>query len=128
MSDTPADTYYNSLVGSAYDWAYNTVAQAGLSNRALYWPRGKTLGGSSAINGMYLVHPSDTEINAWQALIAANDTAGAADNWSWDSFYAAMKKSETFDAPSADIEEAGGIIYTASSHGTDGPVHYGYPG
>ena len=41
------------------DWGYRTLPQAALADRALHWPRGKVLGGSSALNGMvYVARPS----------------------------------------------------------------------
>ncbi|KAJ3747680.1 hypothetical protein DFH05DRAFT_1480917 [Lentinula detonsa] len=122
--DTPADTYYASLVGSEYDYAYQTAQQAGCANRNVSWPRGKVLGGSSAINGMYLVRPNEPEINAIHS-INPNDTE---EFWTWDSYYAAMKKSETFGAPSADIAAEAGIQYNTDSYGTSGPIHWSYPG
>jgi choline dehydrogenase len=53
---------------SRYDWAYETVPQPHLRQRRLYWPRGKVIGGSSAINAMIYTrgHPSDYD--HWQAL------------------------------------------------------------
>jgi len=44
-----------------HNWGYNTEPQQHLNNRALYWPRGKTLGGSSSINAMVYIrgHPQD---------------------------------------------------------------------
>ncbi|KAJ3829327.1 hypothetical protein F5880DRAFT_1523863 [Lentinula raphanica] len=122
--NTPADTYYASLVGSEYDYAYQTAQQAGCANRNVSWPRGKVLGGSSAINGMYLVRPNKPEINAIHS-INPNDTD---DFWTWDSYYAAMKKSETFGAPSADIAAEAGIQYNSDSYGSSGPIHWSYPG
>ncbi|KAJ3783835.1 hypothetical protein GGU10DRAFT_42781 [Lentinula aff. detonsa] len=122
--NTPADTYYDSLVGSEYDYAYQTAQQTGCSNRNISWPRGKVLGGSSAINGMYLVRPNEPEINAIHS-INPNDTD---EFWTWDSYYAAMKKSETFGAPSADIAAEAGIQYNAASYGSSGPIHWSYPG
>ncbi|ESK93764.1 gmc oxidoreductase [Moniliophthora roreri MCA 2997] len=122
----PANTYYNSVVGSQYDWSYTTAKQSGLGDRTISWPRGKILGGSSAINGMYLVRPSEIEVNAWQSMVS--DGSNAASSWSWDEFYAAMKKTESFDPPSDDIAKEAGIQYDASLHGTGGPIHWGYPG
>jgi choline dehydrogenase len=48
------------------DWAFTTEPQPHLNNRALYWPRGKMLGGSSSINAMISIrgHPSDYD--AWR--------------------------------------------------------------
>ena len=53
---------------SRYDWAYETVPQPYLQQRRLYWPQGKVLGGSSAINAMIYTrgHPSDYD--HWYAL------------------------------------------------------------
>ncbi|KAF8917627.1 GMC oxidoreductase [Mucidula mucida] len=126
--DIPDNTYYDSLTGTEYDYAYVTASQSNMNGRGLSWPRGKVLGGSSAINGMYHVRPAKVEVEAWQSLIAAEGDSDAADNWSWDSFFAAMKKSETFTAPSDDAESVAGITYDASLHGTDGPIHVSYPG
>ncbi|RMZ84632.1 hypothetical protein DV737_g1239, partial [Chaetothyriales sp. CBS 132003] len=81
--------------------------------------------GSSAINGLYLNRPGEIEVNNWQKLLGDMD---GADNWSWESFYAAMKKSETFTPPSKGIAQEAGIEYDASSHGSSGPIHYSYPG
>ena len=41
-----------SLLGSSYDWNYRTEPVAGLGDRRIAFPRGKALGGSSAINAM----------------------------------------------------------------------------
>ncbi len=51
-----------------HNWAFETVPQRGLGGRRGYQPRGKTLGGSSAINAMVYTrgHPSDYD--AWAAL------------------------------------------------------------
>lgn len=66
----PADPWIRIPAGMArlfkpgrYNWGYMTEPQAALNNRPIYWPRGKVLGGSSAINGMLYVrgHPLDFE-------------------------------------------------------------------
>jgi choline dehydrogenase len=58
------------------NWGYETEPQAGLNDRRLYWPRGKTFGGSSSINAMIYMrgHPSDYE--GW--------AREAGDAWSWE--------------------------------------------
>jgi len=40
------------LMETNVDWEYYTKPQSGMNGREIYWPRGKTLGGSSSINGM----------------------------------------------------------------------------
>lgn len=84
-----------------------------------------SLAGSSAINGLYMNRPGEIEVNAWQEMLG--DMNGA-DNWSWDSFYAAMKKSETFTPPTDAVAQEAGITWNAASHGTKGPIHNSYPG
>jgi len=42
---------------SAYDWQYSTEAQPNLDGREVFWPRGKILGGSSAVNGVRPLDP-----------------------------------------------------------------------
>ena len=39
--DSPGGTYYNSLLGTSYDYAYKNVPQVNAGNRVLTWPRGK---------------------------------------------------------------------------------------
>ncbi|KAG6846157.1 hypothetical protein H0H93_015682, partial [Arthromyces matolae] len=68
----PSGTYYNSLVGTSYDWQHKTVPQPNANSRVLSWPRGKVLGGSSAINGMYYVRPSQIEVDTWNSLLDSN--------------------------------------------------------
>jgi choline dehydrogenase len=125
-TDTPAYAYYQSLWPTELNWAFTTTPQANANNSQLPWPRGKVLGGSSAINGLYLNRPGEIEVNAWQDMLGNMD---GADNWSWDSLFAAMKKSETFSAPvSAAIQQEADITFNAASHGTHGPIHMSYPG
>lgn len=102
-----------------------TVPQSNLENNEVEWPRGKVLGGSSAINGMYLTRPSEIEINAWQDMLGDMD---GAENWSWNNMYAAMKKSQTFTPPSSEIATQAAITWDTASQGTDGPISVSYPG
>lgn len=52
---------FSELFKSDYDWEYYTEPQSELNDRELYWPRGKTLGGTSALNAMVFArgHPED---------------------------------------------------------------------
>lgn len=110
---------------SPINWQFVTVPQPNVNGTGIEWPRGKVLGGSSAINGLYLIRPSEIEGNAWKDMLGDID---GADNWSWDALYAGMKKAETFTAPLDNIATEGGITWDASSRGTSGPIHASYPG
>ncbi|KOS37086.1 hypothetical protein ACN38_g12140 [Penicillium nordicum] len=122
--DTPAYSYFDSLWTTPLNWDFYTVAQPNAGDRMINWPRGKVLGGSSAINGLYMTRPGEDEINAWKDMLGDMD---GADNWSWDSFFAAMKKSESFTPPVDDVIDEAGIVWNASNHGTNGPIHTSYP-
>ncbi|WFD33246.1 hypothetical protein MCUN1_000059 [Malassezia cuniculi] len=124
---SPAGNLYNSPLNSKFDWNWTTTSQSGLLDgsgnpgRQAPWPRGKVLGGSSAVNGLYYVRHSKTEQDAWASLI------GAPDIWSWDKMFAAMKKSETFTPPEKNVTDQVNVQYNAKSHGTDGPLHVSWP-
>ncbi|KAJ5470633.1 hypothetical protein N7530_007990 [Penicillium desertorum] len=122
--DTPAYSYFDSLWTTPLNWDFYTVAQPNADDREINWPRGKVLGGSSAINGLYMTRPGEDEVNAWRDMLGDMD---GADSWSWESFYAALKKSETFTPPTDGVIDEAGIVWNASHHGTDGPIHTTYP-
>ncbi|KAF5341252.1 hypothetical protein D9611_005962 [Ephemerocybe angulata] len=123
----PGLTYFTSLLGTKYDYAYKTVEQAGAGGRSINWPRGKILGGSSAVNGMYLVRPNSGEIDAWHDLIADSSNKAYADFWTWDKLYESMKKSENFAPPTDDAQKTAGMKYKTDSHGTSGRLHATFP-
>jgi len=59
------------------DWMYKTEAVAGLNGRSLLYPRGKTLGGCSSINGMIYMRGQARDYDNWAALTGE-------DAWNWD--------------------------------------------
>ena len=126
--DVPGNAFTHSLLHTTYDWAYNTVAQPKAANRQIYWPRGKVLGGSSAVNGLFLVRPSKLEYDAWSDLMQSQDNGAGAKAWSWDRHYPFMKKSETFDPPVSDVQTTANIAFNLDNHGNNGPVHSSFPG
>lgn len=66
---------FSKLFRGRYDWNYDTVPQPELENRTIYWPRGKTLGGSSSLNAMIWVRGFAADYDDWA------DAAG--ERWSW---------------------------------------------
>jgi choline dehydrogenase len=71
------------------DWLYSTEADAGLNGRQLRYPRGKTLGGSSSINGMIYMRGQARDYDQW-----AQVTGDA--SWRWDNCLPQFKKHEDF--------------------------------
>jgi choline dehydrogenase len=69
------------------DWLYNTEPDAGLNGRALRYPRGKTVGGSSSINGMIYMRGQSRDYDHWAELLGD-------DTWNWDHVLPAFMKHE----------------------------------
>jgi choline dehydrogenase len=59
------------------DWLYQTEPDKGLNGRALRYPRGKTLGGCSSINGMIYMRGQARDYDNWAKLSGEDD-------WSWE--------------------------------------------
>ena len=53
------------LARSEVDWAHHTEPQEGCAGRRLYWPRGKVMGGSGALNGMVWIRGHRLDYDGW---------------------------------------------------------------
>ncbi|MFA3789883.1 GMC family oxidoreductase [Aliiglaciecola sp. SL4] len=84
-------------------WNYNTAAQANLDNRKLYWPRGKTLGGSSSINAMCYIRGDQKDYDDWQAQ--------GAQGWDWQSVKPYFIKSERQQHGASDNHGDQGLLH-----------------
>ena len=85
---------FSTLFRGRYDWNYDTVPQRELEGRTIYWPRGKTLGGSSSLNAMMWIRGFAADYDAWA------ETAG--ETWSWDALAPSFVRAEaTQDAADA---------------------------
>lgn len=92
---------YFKSIGSDLDWKFRTDGPTtGLAGRSLAWPRGKVLGGSSALNGLLYVRGIKQDFDAWAA-----DNEG----WSYQEVLPFFKSSE--DAP-----------YESPQRGRHGPM------
>ena len=83
------------------DWLYQTEADAGLNGRTLRYPRGKTLGGCSSINGMIYMRGQSRDYDQWAQL--TGDTS-----WRWDQCLPFFKQHEDFHQGADDLHGAGG--------------------
>ncbi|MFD3595097.1 GMC family oxidoreductase [Nocardia sp. NPDC058640] len=59
---------FSKLFRTERDWDYSTVPQAALGDREIYWPRGKTFGGSSSMNAMMWVRGFRADYEEWGLL------------------------------------------------------------
>ena len=69
------------------DWLYQTEPDAGLNGRSLRYPRGKTLGGCSSINGMIYMRGQARDYDQWAQLTGD-------DEWRWDNVLPAFRRHE----------------------------------
>jgi choline dehydrogenase len=70
------------------NWNFFAEPEDGTGSRALHWPRGKVLGGSSSINGMLYVRGNARDYDRWAQMGCAG--------WSYDDVLPYFKKSEAF--------------------------------
>ena len=68
--------YFKTMHNPDTDWCFNTEKEPFCDNRQMVYPRGKTLGGSSSINGMLYIRGQSNDYNYWRQL----GNVG----WSWD--------------------------------------------
>jgi choline dehydrogenase-like flavoprotein len=96
-----AKTYVDPSVNRKFETEPQPQMQ--MQNRRLYLPRGKTLGGSSSINGMLYIRGHHADYDEWRQRGCIG--------WDWNSVLPYFKKAEN--------QARGGDAY----HGTDGPRH-----
>ncbi|SEQ23141.1 Choline dehydrogenase [Faunimonas pinastri] len=68
------------------DWMFRTAEEAGLNGRSLNYPRGKVLGGSSAINAMIYMRGQAADYDHWRQL--------GLSGWGWDDVLPVFKSVE----------------------------------
>lgn len=84
------------------NWKLETEPDPGVNHRKVYWPRGKTLGGSSSINGLIFIRGQKEDYEHWKSL--GNSI------WGWDDVLPYFKKAEGNDSLSEPL------------HSQDGPL------
>ena len=94
--------YGKTMWSDKYNWRFSTDPDPNMNGRRIYWPRGKTLGGSSSINGLIYIRGQREDYDHWAAL---GNTG-----WSYDEVLPYFVKSE--------CNERGAIPL----HGGEGPL------
>ncbi|MEI4234211.1 GMC family oxidoreductase [Roseovarius sp. D22-M7] len=95
--------YFKTMHNPSVDWCYRTEPDPGLNGRALDWPRGKVLGGSSSLNGLLYVRGQPQDYDRWAQM--------GNPGWGWDEVLPLFKRSER--------QERGADEY----HGDQGTLH-----
>ena len=94
--------YFRTMGNPATDWCYVTEPDPGLNGRAIKWPRGKTLGGSSSINGLLYVRGQPQDYDHWRQL----GNAG----WAWDDVLPLFRRAEDWEGGDDAVRGTGGPL------------------
>jgi choline dehydrogenase-like flavoprotein len=84
------------------DWCFKTEPEAGLNGRVLNYPRGKAIGGSSAINAMIYMRGQAADYDHWRQL--------GLTGWGWDDVLPYFKKHENHFLGESDKHGTGGEL------------------
>jgi choline dehydrogenase len=87
------------------NWHFWTEPQAHLDNRPRYWPRGRTLGGSSSINAMCYIRGHASDYDRWARL--------GNPGWSYREVLPYFRKAENYEPGANDFHGAGGPLNVA---------------
>ena len=94
--------YYKTMHNPKTDWCFKTEPDETMNNRSINYPRGKTLGGSSSINGLLYIRGQEQDYNTWRQL----GNVG----WGWNDVLPYFLKSENQERGKSEF------------HGTEGPI------
>jgi choline dehydrogenase-like flavoprotein len=82
------------------DWMFRTVAEPGLNGRSLAYPRGKVIGGSSAINAMIAMRGQAADYDHWRQL--------GMSGWGWDDVLPVFRRLEDHFLGDSAVHGVGG--------------------
>ncbi len=94
--------YFKTMHNPAVDWCYRTAPDPGLNGRSIEWPRGKVLGGSSALNGLLYIRGQPQDYDHWRQL--------GNRGWGWEDVLPFFRLSERQERGADPL------------HGGDGPL------
>jgi choline dehydrogenase len=106
--------FYRNIYNPKVAWYFETEPVPELNNRRISWPRGKTLGGSSSINGLIYIRGQSQDFDLWRQL----GNAG----WSYDDVLPYFRKAEDQERGGNEFHGKGGPL-GVSDLKTDHPLH-----
>jgi choline dehydrogenase len=94
--------YYRNILNPSITWQFGCGPEPHLGNRMVNWPRGRVLGGTSAINGLLYVRGQAADFNHWRQL----GNVG----WSFEDCLPFFKRAENQERGADDLHGAGGPL------------------
>jgi choline dehydrogenase len=98
--------YAKTMWDPKVNWKFQTEPDPGMNNRQVYWPRGKTLGGSSSINGLIFIRGQKEDYDGWRDL--------GNPGWGWDDVLPYFKKAEGNDRLGEPLHSQSGPLKASS--------------
>jgi choline dehydrogenase len=86
-------------------WGYHAEPDPGTAGRAILYPRGRVLGGSSSINGLIYVRGQPEDFDHWAQL--------GNRGWSWDDVLPYFKKAENWEGEAGEVHGKDGPLFTS---------------
>jgi choline dehydrogenase len=106
--------YGKMFYNPAVNWMYETEPVPGLANRRIYQPRGKVVGGSSAINAMVYSRGQAEDYDGWEAL--------GNHGWGWSDVLRLYRRIEDHDLGASEWHGAGGPLHVTDITNTAHPL------
>ena len=94
--------YFRTINDTRFSWQFPVEPQSYTMGRTMVWPRGKVLGGSSAINGLLYIRGQRADYDDWAAL--------GAKGWGYDDVLPFFKRSERYEGGANDYHGDSGEL------------------
>jgi choline dehydrogenase len=94
--------YFKTVWDPRFAWQFETEPEPGTSNRQMPWPRGRVLGGTSAINGLVYIRGQAADYDHWRQL--------GNFGWGWDDVLPYFRKAEDQERGADEFHGAGGPL------------------
>ena len=98
--------YAKTMWDPKLNWKFQTEPDPGVNHRQIYWPRGKTLGGSSSINGLIFIRGQKEDYDTWRDL--------GNPGWGWDDVLPYFRKAEGNDRLDGPLHSKTGPLKASS--------------
>jgi choline dehydrogenase len=95
--------YFRSIYDPRFSWQFPLEPEASTGNRAIAWPRGKALGGSSVINGLLYIRGQPADFDDWAHVHGAR-------GWSYREVLPHFKRSEAYEGGESEYHGAAGEL------------------
>jgi len=94
--------YFKTVWDKRFSWCFETEPEPGTANRRMPWPRGRVLGGTSAINGLVYIRGQAADYDHWRQL---GNTG-----WGWNDVLPMFRKAEDQERGADELHGAGGPL------------------